>query len=207
VTQEPTAKGSENTDAEAAVERFLEHLASSGVAADSLKEGDTLPAFLLPNAEGRLVASEEMLQKGPLVLSFIRGNWCTICASEVDGLKTVQKEIEAAGAEIAVITPETGGAAKALKERHALSFEVLSDVDSGIALAFGLLFRLDDRMRSMFTALGRDLPLFQGNDGWFLPVPATYVIDCGGIVRKAFVELDYRVRMAPEEVVQALKRL
>ncbi|MEM1045336.1 MAG: peroxiredoxin-like family protein [Pseudomonadota bacterium] len=192
-------------DVDAIVERFLDHLASSGVGASGLRTGDVLPGFLLPNAEGKLISSDELLADGPLVVSFIRGNWCTICASEIDDLKRIQADIEAAGARIVVITPETGGAAERLKARHDVSFEVLTDVDSGVALTFGLLFRLDEAMRELFMHLGRDLPLFQGNDGWFLPVPATYVIDGGGVVRLAFVEPDYRVRVVPADIVDCLK--
>src|SRR5262245_38416755 len=55
------------------------HLARTGVAGGSLKAGDRMPDFMLPNAEGRLIASDELLARGPLVLSFFRGDWCPYC--------------------------------------------------------------------------------------------------------------------------------
>jgi len=40
-----------------------------------------------------------------------------------------------------------------------------------------------------------------------LPYPATYVIDRQGVVRRRFVEADYRRRPAGEEVLQAVRDL
>ncbi|MFX8922221.1 redoxin domain-containing protein, partial [Acinetobacter baumannii] len=66
-------------DIRAIFDQFLAWLAASGLAAGSLRPGATLPDFLLPNAEGRLVSSAELLARGPLVLSFFRGDWCPYC--------------------------------------------------------------------------------------------------------------------------------
>ena len=40
-----------------------------------------------------------------------------------------------------------------------------------------------------------------------LPHPATYVIDKEGVVRYRFVEVDYRVRPANEEILEVLEAL
>ena len=50
-------------------------LRQSGLVDRSLQVGDTMPAFTLPNATGRLVNSAELLANGPLVVSFYRGGW------------------------------------------------------------------------------------------------------------------------------------
>jgi hypothetical protein len=50
-------------------------LRQSGIVARSLKVGETMPAFALPNATGRVVSSAELLANGPLVVSFYRGGW------------------------------------------------------------------------------------------------------------------------------------
>ena len=52
-----------------------ERLRKSGIMDTSLKTGDTMPSFSLPNAKGELISSSDLLSKGPLVLSFYRGGW------------------------------------------------------------------------------------------------------------------------------------
>jgi len=52
-----------------------EHLKKSGIIGHSLKAGDNVPLFSLPNAKNELISSSYLLTKGPLVLSFYRGGW------------------------------------------------------------------------------------------------------------------------------------
>ena len=52
-----------------------ERLAQSGIADQSLKVGDKALAFSLPNGAGKTVSSNDLLSKGPLVVSFYRGGW------------------------------------------------------------------------------------------------------------------------------------
>lgn len=55
--------------------RATDDLLNSGAIERTLKAGDRLPAFTLPNEQGQMVASSDLLLKGPLVLSFYRGVW------------------------------------------------------------------------------------------------------------------------------------
>ena len=57
------------------VNTTLAELAHTGIRNVALKEGDEAPAFTLPDQEGRLVRSVELLAQGPLVLNFYRGMW------------------------------------------------------------------------------------------------------------------------------------
>lgn len=50
-------------------------LEDSGITDSSLRKGDMAPDFALPNAMGTLVSLSDMLQNGPVVLSFYRGGW------------------------------------------------------------------------------------------------------------------------------------
>ena len=52
-----------------------EHLKHSGIIDGSCKRGDKAPDFSLPNAQGRTIASSDLLAKGPLVINFYRGGW------------------------------------------------------------------------------------------------------------------------------------
>jgi peroxiredoxin len=45
----------------------------------------------------------------------------------------------------------------------------------------------------------------QGTDNWMLPIPATFIVGTDGIVRGRFVDPDYRMRMAIEDMLAALR--
>lgn len=57
------------------MDQAQEQLLKSGIVDSCLKEGDMAPEFKLPNAVGRTVSLDELLRKGPVVLSFYRGGW------------------------------------------------------------------------------------------------------------------------------------
>lgn len=57
------------------MDRATEDLRRSGIVERTLRVGDHVPQFSLPDADGKLVSSSELLSKGPLVVSFYRGKW------------------------------------------------------------------------------------------------------------------------------------
>ena len=59
----------------AIMKRATDELAGSGILDGVYKEGDTIPPFELANLKGDLISSEDLLQRGPLVMTFYRGVW------------------------------------------------------------------------------------------------------------------------------------
>lgn len=72
-----------------------EELARSGVAERSLGVGEKAPAFELPGADGDTVRLDELLRRGPVVLSFYRGGWCPYCNLELAGPATGAAGVQA----------------------------------------------------------------------------------------------------------------
>jgi peroxiredoxin len=177
---------------------FVEHV---------LRVGDRFPDLVLPSAEGELTAIAELLRRGPLVVTFFRGEWCPYCRMTLDALTAALPAFQAAGAELVAITPETGGRALLAKQNHRAGFEVLSDVDCGLGLSCGVVFRAPKPYRRMLLKFGTDLAERHGNDAWFLPVPATFVVDRHGTVRWRFVSIDPTYRAEPADIVAALREL
>ena len=85
-----------------------------------------------------------------------------------------------------------------------MPFKVLTDLDLGYALSLGLMIWVGARVRSLYIARGLDLPLFQKNDAWMLPIPATFVLGGDGAIIARFVEPDFRKRMEPADILTAL---
>ena len=50
-------------------------LADSGIMDRIVEVGDKLPTFSLPDTEGNIVSSDELLAAGPLVVTYYRGAW------------------------------------------------------------------------------------------------------------------------------------
>ena len=193
-------------EALALMQGAVESLAASGIADRSAREGSAAPEFSLPNAHGAPVRSEALWGEGPAVVSFYRGGWCPYCNIELRALQQRLPELEALGARLVAITPETPDNALTTQEKNEIAFEVLSDSGNRVASAFGLTFRVPDAVNDLYrNRFGIDLQASNGEASQTLPLPATFVIGKGGRVLKAFVDADYTRRAEPDEIVAALK--
>lgn len=139
------------------------------------------------------------------MLSFYRGGWCPYCRTEMAAWSEAASEVRRLGATFVAVTGEIGGEAEALRRALDLDGSFLVDVDHGLALRMGLAVRINDRIREAYLGIGRDLALHYGSDAWFIPVPATYVVDRHGIIRFAEADVDFRRRAEPEAVLQVLR--
>ena len=188
-------------------DRLVRGLIKAGAGDGALKVGDRVPDFMLPNAEGRLVQSSELLGGGPVVLSFYRGVWCPYCSAELNALAAVSPRLRKAGATVVAITPEVGGVALKTKTERELDFEILCDIDNGLAMDFGLMFRIPEDIQSGYEKFNVRLPLIYGNDSWMLPIPATYVIAKDHTIAQAYVNPEYRERYDPANLLDLVAKL
>jgi peroxiredoxin len=185
--------------------QIVETLGRDGFARNIIAPGAEFPDFILPSANGRLVALADELVRGPVVLCFFRGAWCPFCKLMLDALAGAMPAIEAAGGRVLALTPETGGWPRALQARHGDAFQVLADVDFGVGLLAGVVFKIPPLYRARCAAL--DFPQRHGNGGWALPVPATFIIGRDGVIAWRFFDVDFTRRAEPADIVAALRRL
>jgi peroxiredoxin len=190
----------------AAIEAANAKLEISGIAGRALKAGDRIPDFDLPDATGKVVRSADLLAAGPLVISFYRGSWCPYCSLELKTLQQNLSEFRARGATLVAISPQTPDESLTTKEKNELAFPVLSDAGSKVARKFGLVFTLDETLKPIFKAFGIDLLAHNGVDTWELPIPATYVVAKSGKIVSACVDVDYRNRAEPAEILKWLEK-
>jgi peroxiredoxin len=183
---------------------LVQRLTASATAEGALKTGDVFPEFALPDASGGFALSSELLRRGPLVVNFYRGRWCPYCSAAVEAMSVAAPTIGATGATVIGISPALGKFSFAANHDHQLNFKMLCDIDNGLALQCGLLFRLTDDIIQRYLAAGLDLSDVYGNASWFLPIPASYVIEPNGTIKNAFVNPDFRYRVDPEEILRAV---
>jgi peroxiredoxin len=182
-------------------------LREAGVPDGALKDNEPAPDFLLPDANGRLVSSLELRQTSPLIVTFVYGTWSPLCVAGLRGLHGATPSIRAAGARAIAITPETGDLPRNFKRDHRLDLEILSDLDFGVSLSFGLLSVVPAKIKSRLLRHGLDLSALYGCSFWMLPMPATYVLDQRGIIRRACVGPDSITGATTETVLAALSEL
>ena len=184
---------------------LVKRLTDSATAEGALGEGDVFPEFVLPDVEGGFALSSELLKPGPLVISFYRGQWCPFCSAAVEAMSAATPAIAAAGATVIGVSPELGHLSFAESRKRGLNFRMLNDLDNGLALQCGLLFRLTDEIIRDYRADGLDLAKVYGNSSWFLPIPASFIVLPNGNVSRAYVNPDFRYRMDPEDILQAIE--
>jgi peroxiredoxin len=189
-----------------AVDVLVARLKQQGVGETAPKPGEAMPMFVLPDETGRLVSLEQLLDKGPVAITFHRGHWCPYCRINTRALAEAQDEIAAGGAQIAAIMPDQQHFTAGLKAEADAPFPILTDIDNGYAMSLNLAFWVGEEMQKLMTGAGWDVSRSQGSNTWLLPIPATFVVGTDGEVKSRFLDPDYRKRVAVEDLVAALKR-
>jgi peroxiredoxin len=187
--------------------RGTAELIESAQAQRARKAGDTAPEFTLLDPDGKPVSSRELLAKGPLVVSFYRGVWCPYCNLELQALQAALPEITSRGASLVAISPQTAPNNRKSQRDNKLGFPILSDVKSQVANAFGIRFALQDDLIDLYKSFKNDLPAFNDDPSWVLPMPSRYVIGTDGIIAYSEVNPDYTQRPDPSELLPVLDRL
>nr|WP_276207873.1 redoxin domain-containing protein [Novosphingobium panipatense] len=104
------------------------------------------------------------------------------------------------------ISPQSAPNSRKSVRQNGLSFPILSDTHNDVAAAFGLRFELPDYLVDLYKSLKNDLPMFNGDPSWTLPMPARFVIGQDGTILYAEVNPDYTRRPEPEDMLPALRK-
>jgi len=187
-----------------AIDRLVERLRQNGAGENAPQPGEPMPPFILPDETGRMVSLDELTADGPVAVTFHRGHWCPYCRININALAHAHRQVSADGGQIVAIMPDRQQFSSELKTKGGLPFPILTDMDNGYALSLNLAIWLGDEMQTMMTGR-QDLPEYQGNDAWMLPIPATFVVGQGGRIKARFVDPDYRKRMAIDDLLAALR--
>jgi peroxiredoxin len=188
-------------------EAKIEELRASFAMEKALGVGGEAPDFVLPDAHGRPVSLSGILQLGPAVVTFYRGGWCPYCNLQLRAYQAALPDMMALGARLVAISPQLPDGSLSTAEKNELTFDVLSDVGNEVARRVGLVYALPEELRAALRSNNKALPAINGDESWELPLPATYVIATDRRVALAFIDVDYRRRLAPEDILAALRSL
>lgn len=187
-----------------AVDRLIERLRQYGAGEAAPKIGEPMPPFVLPDETARMVTLDELLNRGPVAVTFHRGHWCPYCRININALARVRNELAADAGQIVAVMPDRQQFVAEFKSQSNVPFPILTDMDNGYALSLNLAIWVGAEIQKMME--GRlDLPAFQGNSSWMLPIPATFVVGRDGLIRARFIDPDFRKRMMIADVIAAMR--
>jgi peroxiredoxin len=191
-------------EAQAIHARAVGELKERCLAANTLPVGAKAPEFQLPDHDGKIVSSSELLTKGRLAICFIRGRWCPFCVGQMEAMNLAVPQIEQTGASLVAVSPQTLKQSFFMHDQYKLRFPLLADAGNKVARQFGLTYRVPEAQEAVYRRAFVNLPLANGDDSWELPIPATYIIDRDGAVIFVSANEDYTERPEPGDILETL---
>lgn len=150
-------------------------------------EGQPAPDFELPDDQGNIVRLRD-LRGQTVVLYMYPKDQTPGCTAQACDFRDNLARIQAAGAVVLGLSPDSVASHKRFKEKYGLTFPLLSDEGGAVASRYGAWVQ-----KSLF---GRK---FMGIER------STFIIDGGGILRKAFRKV--KVRGHVDQVLRALEEI
>jgi peroxiredoxin len=188
-----------------AIDRLVERLRQNGAGGSAPRPGEPMPPFILPDETGHMVSLDDLIAEGSVAVTFHRGHWCPYCRININALAQAHQKVSQEGGQIVAIMPDRQQFSSELKLKGGLPFPILTDMDNGYALSLNLAIWIGEEMKKIMTDRRQDVPAYQGNDSWMLPIPATFVVGQDGRIKARFVDPDYRKRMAIDDLLAALR--
>ena len=170
-----------------------------------LAVGSMAPAIDAVDQDGNPIHLKTLLQKGPLVIIFYRGQWCPVCNAYLKTFQDSLSMITKAGAQVIAISPETVENARTMLEKTRLTVPVISDTTQQIMKDYGVFFHVTSGYNLkinifLFTSIANN----NGKEEATLPVPATYIINQNGKIIWRQFDINYKNRAS---VIDILKHL
>jgi peroxiredoxin len=160
---------------------------------EQLQRGKPLPEFSALDESGEPLASPD-LRGTPVVMIFVRGNWCPFCSRQVKNLTGYYKDIVDLGARLIFVTPKPQETTKRVAEFFNVELEFWLDESLAATRKLGLLLE---------SAVPKD---YYGEYGRDTTWPASLVIDASGVIR--YVELSKHIidRPNPKTLLRELQK-
>ncbi|MFV1451170.1 peroxiredoxin-like family protein [Maribacter sp. HS] len=190
------------------VDEIIEEAKAFEKGKNALKVGEQAPNFELPDALGNQIKLSGLLDNGAVVVTFYRGSWCPYCNLQLRVLQAKLSEIQSLGATLVAISPEVPDASMTKNEISEMDFTVLSDQDAKVASKYGVAWEVPEFLLDhMRVDRNLDLKQINNGNGTVLPIPATFIVGTDGAIQWSYVNVDYRTRSEPDEIVEALKSI
>lgn len=156
----------------------------------ALAKGYPLPAFDVHDANGKPVSSQQWIGQ-PLLLLFIRGNWCPLCVAQVRELAADYQKLSSKGVRIVIVSAQPEQETRELAQKFSVPFEFYSDLGGKGAARIGIRHEQ-----------GAPLGMVQYSPDTV--IPTVVICDAKGIVQYLDVADNYRDRPEPSRIFSEL---
>jgi len=102
----------------------------------SLTVGKKAPAFELASSEGGTISSRDLAGRYAVIFFYPKDN-TPGCTLEAQGFRDARERIEALGARVVGVSRDSIASHQKFRDKHALSFPLLSDPDGTMIEAYG----------------------------------------------------------------------
>lgn len=185
----------------------LSEMLNQRLDSNALTVGDTAPDFTLKSTNQNNVNLYELLKTKPVIISFFRGSWCPFCVTELEHYqKNLVTDKKSIATHFLAISPQKTEISSQLCQNNNISLTILSDEGNEVAKKYGLVFTLPDNVRDLYKNLGANLPDFNGDNSYQLPIPATYIIDQNKKIIFSYINVNYMERVDISELQNILQK-
>lgn len=138
--------------------------------------GDTIPDAALYDMKNVKTSVKTVCANKPTIILFYRGGWCPYCCTHLGEMQEIQKQLVSMGYQIIAISTETPESLAETKRKTFTKYTLYSDLDFEAMEAFGIR---------------------NGQNAH----PACFIVDTKGVIRYAYTNKDYKVRVSKEVVL------
>lgn len=188
-------------------------IAASADEIQPLGEGDSAPRFIVETVTGDPFEFNPKKLQRPVILLTFRGGWCPFCNLYLSAMRSVIPEISSLGVDVLFLSGDRADQLySSLKEEtqhdiDGLDYTILSDANAQAAIALGIAFKASDRTIEGRRQHGQDIAGSSMAKVGVLPVPSVFAIDKHGIIRFAYTNADYSVRLPADELMAVAREI
>ena len=183
--------------------RTVARLRREGIVDRCLQSGETVPEFSFIDRQDNPDSFYNLLSRGPVVINFFRGFWCSFCRTELEAYSRVQKELEDLGCYYLAISPQKPSP----EPESPANYQVIFDKDNQIARQFGIVYSLEQDEIELFNSWGLRINEVNESGKWELPLPATFIVRQDRTIGYEYIDVDFRARCCPNELIEMVKRI
>ena len=171
-----------------------------------LKTGEKAPDFTLKDQDGNEVSLSDRLASGPVLMVFLRAEWCSFCRKHLQAFQDNLIDIKASGeAQVIAVSPQLPEYMQTFHQKNALNYPILYDDNHAVMKDYKVFFHVTEKYNDYIKeAKGNSIEAFNGDEEPVMPIPATYLIGQDGIIKYVHYDPDYKQRSAMDVVMKAL---
>ena len=188
-------------------------IAATAEEVQPLREGQGAPRFTVESVDGAAVDFDPRSMERPAIIITFRGGWCPYCNMHLSELRHVLPQISDMDIDVMFLS---GDRAELLyssldeetrRDIDGLGYKLYSDANASASVAFGIAFRATDRTIQRRRDKGEDIDGSSMDLHTVLPVPSVFAIDEDGVIRFAYSNADYRVRLPADDLLQVAEQI